>query len=58
MELKIGYTVRLKSGGPIMTVSEIEARKVHVAWFNQTDGGVHSPSFGVFKPDMLELISQ
>lgn len=56
MEFKVGNTVRLKSGGPEMTVSEVEARKVHATWFNRQDGS-YSASFAAFKPEMLELIS-
>ncbi|PQO28085.1 DUF2158 domain-containing protein [Blastopirellula marina] len=34
MNLKIGDVVRLKSGGPQMTVDHIENDDVHVAWFD------------------------
>lgn len=35
---KVGDTVMLKSGGPVMTVQRVTAAKVHVAWYNETIG--------------------
>lgn len=43
MEFNLGDVVRLKSGGPVMTVSAISARAklgaqtVQCEWFNQVD---------------------
>lgn len=33
MELKVGSVVRLKSGGPRMTVEAVEDGEVHCEWF-------------------------
>lgn len=58
MEFNVGNTVQLKSGGPAMTVSEVEGgRKVHVAWFNRSSDGIHTLSFAAFKNEMLNLVS-
>ena len=35
MNLKIGDTVQLKSGGPIMTVENIEDNFVRCVWFEK-----------------------
>ncbi|MGR5298473.1 YodC family protein [Vibrio mediterranei] len=35
MTLKVGATVRLKSGGPLMTVNKLQLReRVECRWFN------------------------
>lgn len=39
-EFNIGATVRLKSGGPLMTVTAIEDRHVEVQWFEGTSGAL------------------
>jgi uncharacterized protein YodC (DUF2158 family) len=37
-EFPIGATVRLKSGGPIMTVTAIQDRNIEVQWFEKGIG--------------------
>jgi len=50
---KSGDTVRLKSGGPVMTVAEAwDSGWLKAAWFQ--DGDLKSSNF---HNDMLELIS-
>ncbi len=48
--LKIGDTVRLKSGGPQMTVNSIEDNVIKCQWF---DG--NNLKEGVFHKDQLEV---
>lgn len=48
---KVGDVVRLKSGGPKMTVSHIKDGNVWCTWFvGETD-----PKNAYFKPEMLAL---
>lgn len=35
-EIAVGSVVQLKSGGPQMTVSEVDGAKVRVQWFEGT----------------------
>ena len=37
MELKVGDTVRLKSGGPLMTIESIEDKKAFCNWFSNDE---------------------
>jgi uncharacterized protein YodC (DUF2158 family) len=41
----IGETVRLASGGPVMTVTDGSSGELHCTWF---EGGTQK--YGVFKP--------
>jgi len=50
MIFQLGDTVRLKSGGPIMTVSAIDDSTVECTWFG-ADGEV---KFHHFRAAMLE----
>ncbi len=49
--MNIGDTVRLKSGGPIMTVREVEESEVTCNWFSEDKNIVNSY---VFSKDQLE----
>lgn len=56
MSFKTGDTVRLKSGGPLMTVEVAptgQGQEVQCVWFN-SDGGKHTRESGYFRPEMLE----
>jgi uncharacterized protein YodC (DUF2158 family) len=37
MEFKVGDVVKLKSGGPEMTVSEVDDDEIECVWFPQGD---------------------
>ena len=37
MELKVGDTVRLKSGGPLMTIESIEDNRAFCNWFSNDE---------------------
>ncbi len=45
-----GDTVRLKSGGPLMTVNAVEDDDVHASWFDDKSVLKHS----TFKESVLE----
>ncbi len=47
---KVGDTVRLKSGGPVMTVVEVGADNVDCQWFT----GDGAPERAGFPPDALK----
>lgn len=47
---KVGDTVRMKSGGPLMTVSNINDGAVYCEWFG-ADGKVARDSF---RPEQLK----
>jgi uncharacterized protein YodC (DUF2158 family) len=34
-ELKVGSTARLKSGGPLMTIAEIDGNEAYCEWFDK-----------------------
>jgi uncharacterized protein YodC (DUF2158 family) len=40
MELSLGNLVKLKSGGPVMTVSEVDGNEVTCVWFPEGDFAV------------------
>ena len=55
-ELKIGDVVKLKSGGPTMTVIKIEDGYVYCKWFQ---GEYHDKvDTGNFPPGSLQLIAE
>ncbi|MDR7032868.1 DUF2158 domain-containing protein [Mesorhizobium sp. BE184] len=55
---KSGDVVRLKSGGPNMTVNDTAASGMYLCnWFNR-DGDVWTPQHAAFKPFQLVLIEQ
>ena len=35
MNFKVGDTVRLKSGGPLMTVIDLDGERVRCQWFDE-----------------------
>lgn len=51
MQLKNGDTVRLKSGGPLMTVDYSREERVGCIWFNKYDD-LHRHEFPI---DLLEF---
>ncbi|MDW9891142.1 DUF2158 domain-containing protein [Sinorhizobium meliloti WSM1022] len=55
MEFKVGTVVQLKSGGPLMTVTDPrnEYGTVDTVWFNQ-EGNVYTPTSASFKPEQLK----
>lgn len=53
IEVKIGDVVQLKSGGPTMTIEDIDdSRNVRCKWFDR-DQTLHTESF---KLDMLDFL--
>ncbi|MFA5849925.1 MAG: DUF2158 domain-containing protein [Bacteroidales bacterium] len=36
-EFKVGDTVKLKSGGPIMTINEINGNEISCQWFDKKE---------------------
>jgi uncharacterized protein YodC (DUF2158 family) len=50
MDFKAGDTVRLKSGGPLMTVSSVNDQEVCCEWFNDK----HQPQLRCFGPALLK----
>ena len=55
MELKRGDVVRLKSGGPIMTVGKVSSDgEVICAWFNHAEDVKRE----VFHQDLLEGVNE
>jgi uncharacterized protein YodC (DUF2158 family) len=55
---KTGDVVRLKSGGPEMTVSDGAASGTYLChWFNR-EGDVWTPQHAGFKPDQLVVVDQ
>jgi uncharacterized protein YodC (DUF2158 family) len=55
---KTGDVVRLKSGGPAMTVSDSAASGLYLCnWFNR-EGDIWTPQHAAFKPDQLIAAEQ
>ncbi|TBA16304.1 YodC family protein [Rhizobium ruizarguesonis] len=50
MAFKIGDLVKLKSGGPVMTVTDLRASIVETSWF----AGAKNEK-AIFKPEALEI---
>lgn len=50
MELKVGDTVRLKSGGPLMTIQWCNAEECKCQWFDDK----HKLQVGAFKVEQVE----
>lgn len=51
MDIKVGDVVRLKSGGPAMSVHEVDSSKVYTVWSDKN----HAILFGSFRPEILEV---
>jgi len=49
--LKIGDTVRLKSGGPLMTVTYAEGITLECTWFDSSE----KMQFGKFHTEAVEI---
>lgn len=57
MEFKVGDVVRLKSGGPSMTVTKVDTKDVYCCWFNfERETYEYKNQF--FPPDTLKHLSQ
>lgn len=55
-EFKTGDTVRLKSGGPLMTVSTSSASGgVDCYWFNQS-GSEYTSKWETYRAEMLKTV--
>ena len=56
--MNIGDTVRLKSGGPVMTVSNPKSSNglTECHWFNQT-GAEFTQKWAEFKAEMLKPVT-
>jgi uncharacterized protein YodC (DUF2158 family) len=52
-QFKAGDVVRLKSGGPKMTISSVEAARIFTTWFAGDD-----PKTGAFATDTLETVEK
>jgi uncharacterized protein YodC (DUF2158 family) len=53
MKFEAGDVVRLKSGGPSMTLEKASGSGWSCVWFNNASG-VHSYASGIFPLEMLE----
>ncbi len=51
--MKVGDVVQLKSGGPLMTVSDIEDEDVYCNWFDKNDKLVSS-SFRILQLKIVD----
>ncbi len=49
MDLKVGDTVRLKSGGPLMTVMKVSEGEVWTCWFD----GIKKENRGSYPAETL-----
>ena len=47
---KAGDVVQLKSGGPLMTVGEVDGESVHCRWFNGSEEKASSFPAELLKP--------
>ncbi|MEL6858615.1 MAG: DUF2158 domain-containing protein [Pseudomonadota bacterium] len=55
MSLAIGDVVKLKSGGPNMTVAAVKADRAYCVWFNRRDD-FHEEKTGEFLIDTLNAV--
>lgn len=56
-EFKKGDTVKLKSGGPVMTISERSSSgSFQCYWFNQA-GAEYTAKWETFGPEMLDQVT-
>lgn len=53
MSFKIGDTVQLKSGGPLMTVHAMDGAQATCVWFEKAER-----KEGVFSQETLELVNK
>jgi uncharacterized protein YodC (DUF2158 family) len=54
-QFNVGDTVRLKSGGPTMTVGETVNGKLSCHWFNQ-NGAEYTAKLDIFTVEMLKTV--
>ncbi len=57
MTFKVGDTVQLKSGGPVMTVGYVKSDGgLECHWFN-SNAGAFEAKWNAFKPEMLAAVN-
>lgn len=57
-EIVVGSVVRLKSGGPEMTVEAINnSGSLTCVWFNETDGG-YARDLAIFSFQTVDLLTE
>jgi uncharacterized protein YodC (DUF2158 family) len=52
-DLKPGDRVRLRSGGPLMTVNTIDGENIDCKWFDNV-GTLHSATFPIYMLTIIE----
>lgn len=56
-EFKKGDTVRLKSGGPTMTISNPAASGGCMCYWFNISGAEYTPKWEMFAPEMLDQVT-